>query len=208
MKLPGRQLIARALFAVAVVATTATVGVTGFAQAAQPPQNGYGGGIDQLIAAINQFRQEVQTATNQYRTDVNACLGTSLVTPMSTQSGVAAKSAVAASDHKPATDKFNQHLDQTVGNLNARVGDGRSAQEGSGSFEKKYDDAAGQVFADIDGADNELATDMGVAQPQAQASRSQSGSLFNCLDQARDKYRHALDQAKAELLEAIRRILG
>jgi|GEM_PF-3271889 len=209
MKLPGRQLIAKAVFAVAVVATTATVGVVGFAQAAQQPpsQNGYGGNIEQLIAAINQFRQAVQTATTQYRADVNACLGSS--EPMVAQSAApnARSDAQGNGDHKQAKDNFNRHLDDSVGALNSRVGDSRSAQAGSGAFEKNYDDTTGQVFSNITGAQDQLAADMGNPQ-MAKASRNHSGGLFDCLDQARDKYRSALNHAKADLLEAIRRILG
>jgi hypothetical protein len=49
-----------------------------------------------------------------------------------------------------------------------------------------------------------LATDLGASASPAQSE----GSLFQCLDNARDHYRASLDAAKAKLLEAIREILG
>jgi hypothetical protein len=196
MKLPARQLIAKAVFAVAVVATTATVGIVGFAQAAQPvATNGYGGQIDQLIAAVNEFRHSVQAATRQYRQDVDVCLGgQQAVSNRGENPGKA----------KEAKDKFSRHLDETVGSLNARVGDSRSAQEGSGAFERNYRDATGAVFSQLDGAKQQLAADLS-AQDQTATS---DGGLFDCLDRARNRYQQALDIAKAKLLEAIRRILG
>jgi hypothetical protein len=199
MKLPARQLMAKAIFAVAVVATTATAGVVGFAQAARPAtlQNGYGGQIDQLIAAVNEFRRSVQTATRQYRQDVDACL----VGPPQ----AASNRAEPHGKIKEAKDKFSHRLDATVGSLNARVGDGRSAQQGSGAFDRSFQDATGQAFSEISGAEQQLAAELGTT---AQAAAASDGSLFDCLDQARDRYQQALDEAKAKLLEAIRRILG
>jgi hypothetical protein len=200
MKLPGRQLMAKAIFAVAVVATTATVGIVGFAQAAKPAQNGYGG-IDQLIAAINEFRQSVLAATTQYRQDVNVCLGgpTPLSAQAAPQAGRAQPDAV--------KENFNHRLDQSIGKLNANVGDSRSAEQGSGAFEQTYKNTTGQVFAELNGAQDQLAADMGV-KDKATAKHQHGGELFQCLDRAQDKYQKALDTAKAKLLAAIRRILG
>jgi hypothetical protein len=200
MKLPTRQLIAKAVFAVAVVATTATVGVVGFAQAARPAaaQNGYGG-IDELMSSVSEFRQSMLTATADYRNDVDVCLGSAVPLNAHAQSNGAEDSKL-----KTAKDKFKQNLDQSVGALNTRVGDTRSAQEGSGSFERNFDDAKGQVFGQLNGAKDQLTADMGTGNQVA----ADQGGLFNCLDQARNKYQNTVDTAKAKLLDAIRRILG
>ncbi len=201
MQLPGKQLIAKAVFAVAVVATTATVGVVSFAQAAPPvaQQNGYGGAIDQLLEAINQYRQAILAATSDYRHDVDVCLGGPA--PLSS---AAVPSAAESFQLKAAKDNFNHKLDKTVGKLNEKMGDARSAQDGPVAFDHKHKATTGEVFNELTSAQDELAANMGAGNK----AKVQQGGLFDCLDDARDKYRRALNDARADLIAAIRRILG
>ncbi|HSX01878.1 MAG TPA: hypothetical protein VLI05_01035 [Candidatus Saccharimonadia bacterium] len=210
MNIPAKSLITKAFFAVAVVATTATVGIVGFAQAAHPSQNGYGGQIDQLIAAIDHFRQQVLVATDTYRHDVNVCLGSSSILSMGSRAlpngGQLSPLQAQAQDRQLSSAKtqFNSRLDQAMGSLSARVGDVRSAQGGETAFEQAYDSATNQAFSQLNSAQTELSADLG---PVGQ-SVAQQGGLFDCLQRAQNKYHRALDAAKAELLAAIRRILG
>jgi hypothetical protein len=205
MSMPGRQLITRAVFAVAIVASTGAVGAVGFAQAAQPKTqqvSGYGGGIPALLEAVKEFRQSVQTATNQYRQDVNACIdGTQ--TAMK-QKGSLRPSSAADSQFDTAKSKFDGKVDQTVNTLSSRVNDERQAQAGGKAFENTFNSAANDAVHQLNDAQGQLATDLGASASPA----ASQGSLFQCLDNARDKYRASLDAAKAKLIEAIREILG
>ncbi len=204
MSLPGRQLIAKAVFAVAIVAATATAGVVGFAQAAPSPaattDNGYGGGIPRLIEALREFRQEVLRATREYRHDVNACLD-------GTQTAMSQKGTLrtlgAEGQFEAAKGNFNQRLDKTLGGLNERLGDGRNAQGGKNALDGAYKSAANDAVTELNNAQGLLAADLGQATTPAS-----DGGLFDCLDQARDKYKSALDAAKEKLLAVIREILG
>ncbi len=201
MALPKRQLIAKAVFAVAVVASTASVGLVGFAQAARPQaSSGYGTGIDQLLAAIDQFRHAVQQATNQYRSDVNACLA-------GTQSNLALRGEMARPDangrFQNAQSTFNHHLDQTLDTLRSRVGDTKEAQGGKTKFQRNFQGATDDSFSQLNNAQDQLAADLAPINDQVT-----QGGLFQCLDTAQNKYRNALQTARAALLDAIRRIFG
>jgi hypothetical protein len=85
--LRNKALIAKGVFAVSVVAITATVGVVSFAQAARPFDNGYNGyGGDAIQMAVEEFQNSVQDATQTLNNDINVCLGT-------TQADASARSA-------------------------------------------------------------------------------------------------------------------
>src|SRR6185369_9688169 len=71
----NKSILGKAIFALSVVAVTATAGVAGFAQAARHPHFGFGyGGNGAIIrAAVEEFQRAVRAAANQFQADAAAC---------------------------------------------------------------------------------------------------------------------------------------
>jgi hypothetical protein len=198
--LPGRALIAKGMFAVSVVAVTATVGIVSFAQAARPLDNGYGGngyggGVGAILAAIQEFQNTVHDATQQFNNDINACLA-----------GVQQDMNVRGTSHQPAVqntfntsaDTFKQQANSSIGQFSSQFANPSSVTKHQKQLENKLNSAVDTQDKKLDASATQLST----ALDRVDSNRN-SGALRQCLNTARRTFRQTIQDAQAKLRAAI-----
>jgi hypothetical protein len=182
--LPGKALITKGLFAVSIVAITATVGVVSFAQAAKPFNNGYGGVGEAIRAAVQEFQNSVHAATQTLKDDIDACLADA---GYATASGNFKAEADASSNEFSSQFATTSAIDRDDAKMDSKL------EAASANQEKKLDQVETNLLAVTGNLD---------------ASRHHNSELRQCLREARQDFRDSIQEAKKKLRAAIRDILG
>lgn len=182
--LPGKALITKGLFAVSIVAITATVGVVSFAQAAKPLQNGYGGIGEAIRAAVQEFQDSVHAATQTLKDDIDACL--------------------AAAGHTSASANFKADADASSNELSSQFANSSAIDRDDAKMSSKLEAAAANQEKKLDQVETNLLAVTG----NLDASRHHNSELRQCLRDARHDFRDSIKEAQKKLRAAIRDILG
>ncbi len=189
----NRGQIKKGIFAIAVVAMTAAVGVVGFANAAParalPLANGYGTGIDAVLEALEVFQDEVRMASDQYRSDIQACFG-------NTEASLGEPGASALRSAEADIDK---KVTQVTDQLSKKTAGSTGASANVGALENKLNSETNVTIGALDSANSEVEKKIAPF-----AHNSQRGELRRCLREARNDFRSAIHEARQDFLRVVR----
>lgn len=196
MTFPHKRLIARGVFAVSVVAITATVGIIGFAQAAPGGRggNGYGTGIGQLQAAFAQFEQAIQSATSQFNANLQSCFADSRPSYIG--------QGLNAGNFDTGRNVYLNQLDQTMTQFRSQVSSNSAMNMSSSQFGNLFGNAFTNESRNFGNDQNQLSYNMNYHAPR----HIDTSGLTKCIQKAQNKYLAAIDTARNELIAAIRAI--
>jgi hypothetical protein len=178
--MPTKALIIKGIFAVGVVAATATAGVVSFAQAARvsAADNGYGGGVAAIQAAIQAFQNSVHAATTEFNNDINACLN-----------GTPVDAASANTFRSQANAGINQY--------SAKFAAPSAIDRDQTKMQQRLDAAA-----------TAQDTQLTAATDRVSAAAVNGPGLRQCIQSARTDFRSSIREAQQTLRQAIRNALG
>jgi hypothetical protein len=188
--MPTKSLLTKGIFAVGVVAVTATAGVVSFAQAANGNRlgadNGYGGS-GAIQAAIQAFQDSVHAAAAKFNNDINACL---------TNAQADAASA----------NSFRGRSNANINNFSSKFATTGQIDRDQGKMQQKLNLAADDQDHGQAAAETQLYANLD--RTNAVHAASHRGELQRCLAAARQDFRQSVRQAEQTLLQAIRDAIG
>lgn len=197
----NKGLITKGIFAVAVVAMTAVVGVVGFAHAspgrvaaqAGPMADGYGGGIGAILAALAQYQADVKAAEDQYRNDIEACFNDAQ------DSGV---SPTAAATLKSAKNDVDNDSTEATKELSKKTSSTTGASASASALDSKITEGTNTSLSILD-----KSTDKAVSKVAPVTNALTTRQLNRCLRDARNNFNDSIQDAKRAFLAAIRNAL-
>ncbi|HVQ44200.1 MAG TPA: hypothetical protein VMT30_04520 [Candidatus Saccharimonadia bacterium] len=184
----NRQIIAKAVFAISLVAVTATVGVVGFAQADRSTtpvaaRDGYGGIAEQIRAAVDALNQALAAANDKFQTDIQKCVDDHL------------------GGQSTVVSNFRSSSTSAIGDLSAKAAS-PAALSSDAKLDTTFKAANAQLQSRLDGDEALM-----VAQATASGRLSNQNTFRACIRTARNTYRDAINDALRTFRKAIHDIL-